>query len=186
MHPHLVRARADHLEGTERWLELVGELGATQANWRPGPDRWSVAQCLDHVVVVTGAALPGLEAIVAARPGRRAGTAAVRYGLVGRWFLAAQAPSSRVRSRTPRPYFPGDSEIDLDAATARFRVVQERLDAVIGAAEGLDLARLRMASPALALLRLPIGIWLQALPVHALRHLEQARRVRAEPGFPSG
>ena len=183
MHPHLVRARADLVEGTQGWLELVGELDGNQANWRPGPDRWSVAQCLDHVAVVAAAALPGLESLVAAGP-RRAGPASVRYGLVARWFLAAQAPSSRVRSRTPRPYFPSASEIDLDAATARFRAVQERLDAAIGAADGLDLARRRMASPAQALLRLPIGIWLQALPSHALRHLEQARRVRAEPGFP--
>ena len=184
MHPHLDRARADHRDGTQRWLHLVGGLDGAQANWRPAPDRWSVAQCLEHVAVVSGAALAGLEGIVAERPGRAAPTS-TRYGPLGRWFLAAQAPSTRARVRTPGAYRPSASQIDLEGATARFRAVQERLDAVIGAADGLDLGRVRMPSPVLPLLRLPIGIWLQALPIHALRHLEQAERVKAHPGFPS-
>ena len=54
------------------------------------------------------------------------------------------------------------------------------------AADGVDLARVRVPSPALALLRLPIGIWFLALPQHALRHLAQGRRVREDARFPRG
>ena len=50
---------------------------------------------------------------------------------------------------------------------------------MIGAADGVDLARERVPSPALRLLRFPVGIWLMAMPLHTLRHLEQAQRVRA-------
>jgi hypothetical protein len=45
-----------------------------------------------------------------------------------------------------------------------------------------ELARVRVPSPALELLRLPVGIWLHALPQHTLRHLAQARRVRGGGG----
>ena len=28
--------------------QLVAGLSEQQLNWKPGPDRWSIAQCLDH------------------------------------------------------------------------------------------------------------------------------------------
>ena len=51
-------------------------------------------------------------------------------------------------------------------------------------AEGLDVSRMRMPSPFLKLMRLPLGAFLEALAGHELRHLKQARRVTADPGFP--
>ena len=30
--------------------KLFGSLSAEQLNWKPAPDRWSVAQCLEHLI----------------------------------------------------------------------------------------------------------------------------------------
>ncbi len=188
MHPDLVRARTDHAAATQGWLALVGDLSAAQANWRPGSERWSVAQCLDHVHIVTGAVLPALRAAVvgAREDGQTAsGLGPFRYGRLSRWFLAAQAPSRGRATRTPARYRPSASEIDLAGVVASFSEVQERFDAAMQAADGVDLARVRVPSPALAWLRFPVGIWFQALPVHGLRHLAQARQLRENARFPS-
>ena len=186
MQQDLATALADHTAATDGWRALLRDLSAEQANWRPAPQRWSIAQCVDHVRIVTEAVLPGLEAAVAdARERGATAPGTVRYGWLGRWFLAAQAPGRGRGARTPGVYGPSATSVDAAVVWARFEAVQARFGAVIEAAAGVDLARVRVPSPALAVLRLPVGIWFQALPQHALRHLAQARRVRDDERFPA-
>jgi len=157
---------------------LVRETSGALANWRPDPDRWSVAQCLEHVAIVTEAVLPALErAVAGARARGKVADGPFRYGPLARWFLASQAPAPRRGLRTVGRYRPSAAPVDLAAVAARFGKLQVALGAVMEAADGVDLARVQVPSPALPLLRLPVGIWFQALPQHTLRHLEQARRV---------
>ncbi len=186
MHPELATARTDHEAATDGWRMLVHDLSDQQANWCPAPKRWSVAQCLDHVRIVTEAVLPGLQTVIADAQARGAtATGPFRYGWLGRWFLSAQGPGRGRGTRTPSVYRPSASDLDLAAVVARFESVQASFGQVVQSADGLDLASLRVPSPALALLRFPVGIWLRALPQHTLRHLAQAQRVREHEGFPS-
>lgn len=174
----LKTAWEDHRSAASGWRELVVGLTGAQANWRPEPGRWSVAQCLDHVRIVTEEVLPGLEgAIAEAREEGKMATGPFRYGLIGRWFLAGQDPRRRRRIRTLRLYEPGRSEIELAAAVGRFEAVQSAFADVLTSADGTDLGRVTVPSPAQPLLRLPVGIWLQALPRHTLRHLRQAQEI---------
>ena len=55
----------------------------------------------------------------------------------------------------------------------------------VAAVDGVDLARVRVPSLALALLRLPLGVWFLVLPQHTLRHLARARHVRDDARFPA-
>jgi hypothetical protein len=183
MHDDLIRARDDHATATAGWRELLSGLSEADANWQPAPARWSVAQCLEHVSIVTGEVLPALDTAVArAHEQGVTGPGPYRYGPIGRWFLSAQAPGAGGAVRTPGRYAPSSSELDLPATVARFEAVQAAFAATLEAADGVDLARVRVPSPAMALLRLQAGIWLRSLPVHTLRHLVQAGRVREEAG----
>ncbi len=186
MHEDLATAHSDHERATERWLALVEGASPEQCGWRPAPERWSVAQCLDHVTITTGALLPGIErAIDTAHERGVRGAGPFRYGPLGRWFLAAQAPGSDARVRTPGRYRPAADHVDMASLVARFLATQHAFGAAIASADGLHLARVRVASPAFALLRLALGIWLRAMPAHTLRHLAQAERVRADARFPA-
>ena len=179
-------ARNDHAEATAGWRELVRGLTSAQGSWRPAPDRWSLAQGLDHVGIVNGAVAAKLEKVL--EEARSRGVVApgpFRYGPIGRWYLATVGPSSGWRVRAPGPFRPADTDLDLAAAIARFEAAQEAFDRVLDGADGIHLSRVRTASPGLPWLRLPVGIWLLALPRHTLRHLEQARRVRDDPRFPA-
>jgi len=174
----LTAAWEEHRAATEGWRELVVGLTGQQANWRPEPSSWSVAQCLEHVRIVTEEVLPGLEvAIAEAREEGRTATGPFRYGLIGRRFLAGQDPLRRRRVRTLRLYQPSSSKIELAAAVGRFAAVQATFAEVMTAADGTDLVQVMVPSPAQPLLRLSVGIWLQALPRHTLRHLRQAQEV---------
>ena len=68
---------------------------------------------------------------------------------------------------------------------ASFDAYTERFIAVCEAADGLDLARIKVRSPFLKLLRLPLGAFLDAMGLHAIRHVQQAERVTQHPAFPA-
>lgn len=39
-----------HLHGTRKMvLDLIGPLSEAQWNYKPGPDRWSIAECAEHI-----------------------------------------------------------------------------------------------------------------------------------------
>jgi hypothetical protein len=40
------------------------KLSVEQLNWKPGPDRWSVAQCFDHLVTGNAAYFPIFDSLI--------------------------------------------------------------------------------------------------------------------------
>ena len=154
---------------------------------------WSVAQCLEHLVITgtkMGARLE--DATTTARAaGRIASAEVARRPLEPDWFakmfMAMTGPAkdgARPGMRVAvRPVFdPGDPRGQgrgKDAVLADFLAVQDRLERTAHAADGLDLAGVKVSSLIADWLRLPIGIWFVSLAGHQERHLDQAARVRA-------
>lgn len=164
---------------------LCHGLDGAAFNWQPAPERWSVGQCLDHLNHAGALLLPRLDEAIAR--GRAAGVYAegpTRYGWLGRWWVRAMHPTCRRRFRAPAAYLPAAEPLDPDDVLATFLDVQDALAARLEAADGLDLARLKVRSPAYAWMRLPLGVWFESTLAHEERHLAQARQVMAQPGFP--
>lgn len=66
---------------------LVGMTDA-QFNWRPGPNRWSIGQCFDHLNVSVRKTLPAFDrAIAAARDRGSLAPGPFRYGWFSRWMV---------------------------------------------------------------------------------------------------
>ena len=186
MHSEIERALHDSRTATEQWRTLAAGLSRPQANWRPAPDRWSIAQCMDHLTSTTGPLVPAIS--IAVNRARAAGLLSYgpfHYGFVARWFLNSLATSGARPVSAPRLYRPSASDLDLASTASRFLSAQQAFEEAALSADGIHLSRVRVASPALALLRLPLGIWLLSTPAHTLRHLNQAQRVRTDPRFPS-
>lgn len=163
---------------------LAGALTETQERWRPGPGRWSVAECLAHLAATARQYQPGLdEAAAAARARGRRATGAFRPGWFARRLVAAMEPNAGARMRTTAALTPpGDASLE-DAARG-FRRSQAALEATLGKVDGLDLGSATLRSPVLPVLRLSLGAAFAVLAAHERRHLAQARRVVQDPGFP--
>jgi hypothetical protein len=67
---------------------------------------------------------------------------------------------------------------------AAFRAYQVQYVDRLRQANGLDLARARVASPLTRWLRMSLGSSFALMVAHERRHLAQARRVTRAPGFP--
>ncbi|HEX2219347.1 MAG TPA: DinB family protein, partial [Gemmatimonadales bacterium] len=154
---------------------------------RPAPDRWSVAGCLVHLNLSGGLYLPALDrAIADARARGLTGGGEYRPGLVGGWLARSMEPPPRARSRSraQRQIRPPAEARPVAEVRTEFLGLQDELERRVRDAEGLDLARAKVTSPLLSLLRLRLGDALAFLLAHQRRHLWQAHRVREAAALP--
>lgn len=158
---------------------IAEHLTPDQFNWRPGPTPWSIAQCLAHLNITAGLYADRMEAaICAGRAAGLIGDGPFTYGRLSRWVAWTADPANRKKYNTParfavssaRTYEPREVLEAFDAAGARWeRCLHE--------ASGLDLARVKVRSPAMRLLRLPLGALFGIQVAHERRHLIQAEAV---------
>lgn len=142
---------------------------------RPAPGQWSVAECLIHLNLTSRAFLPLIDdAIGDGRSRGLVGRTRYRMDLMGRllWWAA----TLRLPIKTTEPFVPARSQAK-DTVLAEFDDLQSRMLGCLGAAEGLDLGRLRIVSPFDSRIRYNLYSCLRLIPAHQRQHLTQAERV---------
>ena len=191
--PTLEESRQRYAMARERAQALVAELDDATFHRAPAAGSWSVAECLEHLVVSGGKMAAKLEtATKQARVAGRIATAEaarapVRLGWFARFFIAQTGPApggGRPGMKVPTrpPFEPGDPRArgrGRDAVLGDFLALQDRLDAVARAADGLDLSGVKVESVLADWIRIPLGAWFVAVAGHQERHLDQAQRARA-------
>jgi len=161
------------------------ELDPDAFNWRPRPDQWSAAQCLDHLCQTGFAWAEHLGPLFWAS--LRRGVHHDRPSLpgpTGRWIIGFMENENR-RMKAPAPFLPKRADdYEVRDVLSAFVALGDGWGATLRRASQLDLGRLRVGSPASALIRMPVGTWLYFLSAHEDRHLAQALRVLEHPEFP--
>ena len=169
---------APYRDARARLAALADGLDPAAFNHKPSAEAWSAGECVVHLNTMAARYLPVLEA-AAARDAPR-GTAPFRYGWLGRRFVDAVRPGARpistMRAMKPPAAAGRQSSVDPGQSLARLDADTDRYLAVVEAADGLDLARVKVRSPFLPVLRLPLGVFLEALGLHGVRHAMQAER----------
>jgi hypothetical protein len=164
--------------------ELLSGLTEDQFHWSPASSRWSIAQCLVHLVIIGGKYFPIVdETIEHARAQNLLSRGPFRYGFLERWFVRATEPPPGIRLRTPTAARPPDDQ-PLAGVVANFLTMQNDLRMRIRTANGLDLARARMTSPFVKALTMGLGPCFAFLVAHERRHIWQAWQVRNHESFP--
>ncbi len=164
---------------------MAGDVSDDQFNWRPPSGGWSVAQCIEHLNITTRSYLPALDEGIADAIRRGLyGDGPFRYGWFARMFVRSVGPGGRMKFKAAKAWLPPASRPKQETLAA-FRAYQVQCIDRLRQANGLDLSRAKVKSPASNLVRLPLGSAFAVLVAHAERHLAQARRVMAEPAFPT-
>jgi len=180
-----LRNRLDEIEAIKRDVrELLDGLTDTQVRWRPDARGWSIAECLDHIVLAGEPYLPRIEQMVAeakTRSERR--QPPLRPGMFAGWFVRSMEPPPRLRMKTFHAMEPGSPRAVAEVQSS-FLALYDRLAQLLRSANGAAPHGARTTSPFLRLLRLTLDQAVGLLTAHARRHLWQARQVRHRPGFP--
>jgi hypothetical protein len=110
-------------------------LSPAQLNWKPAPDRWSIGECLEHLITANSLYFGIVEPILAgqySKPllGRIPGYPRV----LGRILINAVSPQETRKAQTMRVFEPARSTVDADEI-ARFAEHQDKLVQLIRRSE---------------------------------------------------
>jgi hypothetical protein len=177
MHPQLTEYRTGFQEIRDEAVVLTDGVSTDRLRAAPGPDRWSVVEIVDHMNTSGELLLGELEtAIEAGQADGPYGEPPFQYGVISRWWVRLLQPSGWDLPAPSATEPPSPDTLSPTAVLDDFCVLQDQFANCVQAAEGVDLRRIRVGSPALPLLRISLGAWFEVHLGHERRHLAQMRR----------
>jgi hypothetical protein len=167
---------------------LCAGLSQAQANFKPEPKRWSVAECLEHLSTSMTSYLPHLQrAVERARAANRTGSEPWGKGtFFGRFILNNMVKGpTHMKVKAPPPFRPEvRSEWDLAEVLQRFKERTGEMLALLEQADGLDLGRIKQGTP-MPMVKVTLAQSFEIHSRHNHRHLDQAQRVTEHDSFPA-
>jgi hypothetical protein len=159
-------------------------LSASQLNWKPAAERWTIAQCFDHLITSNKGYLPIIESV---RTGKKQTRFVERLpvlpGLAGKLLIKSLDPASTRKIRAPKKFEPAQSDISAGVIDD-FVAQQGQLIEGMKSTSHLHLEKIVITSPALSFVAYSLLDAYRIIVTHERRHLQQAKRVTEEPGFP--
>lgn len=149
---------------------------------RPAPDRWSAADCVEHLNLTSRAYLPLLRDATA-RAREIGGSPRKHYSrdALG-WFMSmmigplhhvGKFPIARIKTTPP---FTPKGGVSRDQLLSDFVRLQADLETVIRSADGLSLDRVKIVSPFGGRMKYDAYSALVIVARHEQRHIRQAER----------
>ena len=149
-----------------------------QLNRGPGPGKWSVGQCLEHLNIVGGLYLPVMSRkIKAARDKGSRPAETVKHGYFGQKMTEAmRVPSSQKAMKSPQQYAPSGSRLPRTVVEVFSRQLDE-LSSLVEQAREVNANAVRIPNPIIPLLLPRLTDALELVVEHIKRHIAQAERV---------
>jgi DinB superfamily len=158
------------------WQMLPAESLATQ----PASDKWTAAQCLEHLNIYGHHYLPAIDkAIQAAKLSGNLPVASFSPGWLGAYFTQLMAPqpdgSLKKKMRSPKEAVPSAAP-DPVTTLAEFIEQQEHMLQLLEAAKSVNLNTVRVPISLTPWIRLKLGDTFGFVVAHVERHVVQAER----------
>ena len=185
--PNLLQTIVSEAEcNNDAATRLVSGLVEDQLNWKPAPEKWSIAQCLDHLTVASNKFEPYFAAALERGRKKWPVSAAPMYRptLVGGWLIKQVTPETGRNLPAPKVFRPSESS-SIHGALDTFLKQQARFLEFVREADGIDYNKTRLRSPVTPLMRYSLADAFVVTVVHEQRHLAQACRVRESSNFPN-
>jgi hypothetical protein len=161
-----------HMDMTANWLiDEVSGLSAAQAQFRPGPGRWSIGEVLEHLVVVAPIYWQDLQSALA-KPRNRHNSmtdADVLWYGIDRTHREQAIPSER----------PPEAARDIRTLLDVYRQHHDRL------LQYVKTTRDDLRSHIVERQGCDAYQWALLISTHEQRHILQIREIKAHPKFPN-
>lgn len=160
-----------------------GHLSPGQLNWKPSEKAWSVAQCLEHLILTNEQFFPEMDKLAA---GTRKNSFFENYspftGMFGRFLVKAVTEGSRPATAPSKKIVP-PSDVGADIVE-KYCAHQREMIGKISKTDGVDWKKTVVTSPFLVVFTYSLADAYKVLVEHSKRHVNQAKRVMAVEGFP--
>ena len=163
----------------QEFLKAVSTLSDEQWKWKAAPERWSVAECSEHIALSEAALFAKAQTAIKNAPDpdwekKTAGKTEILLRVMAPRLGKAQAPEEiQPRGKMSR------SEIMNSFAENRARTLRFVEETQLPLKEHLTDHPFPVFNP------LNAYQWVLYIPLHSMRHDKQIEEVKATPGFPS-
>jgi len=179
--PELEKLRNDYLVIIEDAKILTGDLTSEQINHRPSPDKWSVAECLEHLTLTNltyyEVAKPAIDKAIYEN---KFGDESIKLGIIGKIFMGFEPPPKR-KFKTPKLFKPKQEThkvFEKETIVKDFVDSKMKMMELMERADGLNLNKVKMHSPVAKLIRIRLGDYFTIMAPHDRRHLWQAAQFK--------
>jgi hypothetical protein len=163
-------------ESRKEFLSAIDGVTEQQWKWKPAPDRWSIGEVAEHIVLAEAALFANVKKVIASAPNpdweeKTKGKTAT---------LEATLAPRRGRANAPESLVPKGS---MTPAQVKERFERQRVEIVRFATEtDVPLKQYTLDNPFFGTLN---GYqWLIYAPLHTMRHDKQIAEVKATAGYP--
>jgi hypothetical protein len=181
--PVLTQPERDHAihllrDSQTEFLNLTSGLSESQWTYKPAPDRWSVGETAEHIVMAEALLFSKLEEAMAnpPNPDWEAKTAGKTE------FIEQVMPDRSHKAQAPEPIQPHGKWTE-EETIARYKEVRARALKLISETDA-PLKSHTSQHPASVFGTLNAYQWLIYIPLHNVRHNQQIAEVKNSPGFP--
>ncbi|MEZ0485086.1 DinB family protein [Fibrella aquatica] len=158
--------------------ESLKGLSPAQQHYKPAPDRWSVAECVEHIVLVDRGIFKSIQLAMTA-PADEAKRATIQVSDV---FVIRAVRGRGTAAPAPPQFVPTGRYADVETAMAVFE--QQRADTIEYVETTTDDYRTHyFQHPFLGTLDAFQAVL--ALASHGERHRKQIEEIKADAGFPA-
>jgi len=168
----------EQLEKSQKeFLTSIEGLTAAQWKFKPGPDRWSVAECSEHIILAEEFIRGGAQALLKSPPADRLATANAEHDKK----LAEMVADRTHKAKAPEPIAPGGTKFATpDDAAKEFIARRET---------SLEYVKTTQDELRVHVTQGPVGPMdaydlLILMAAHTSRHTAQIREVQASPDYP--
>ena len=168
-----------HMHASRKmFLDATANLTPAQWAFKAGPDRWSIAECAEHIAVSEDFIWGVVDKLVAGPPSDPELVAKTK----GKdEMLVKMIPNREQKFQAPEPIQPKKLLSDPTEYIARFKASRDKHIAYVDTTK--DSLRDRvMAHPAAG--PLDAYQWILLMSAHTERHVMQILEVKADPNFP--
>ncbi len=162
---------------TPMFKEAFGHLNEEQLNWKPSPDTWSIAQNIDHLIVINRSYYPIIDSV---KNGTYKKSFMAKLSFVvnffGNFIFKAVHPDRKSKIKTRPIWEPAKSNIPADILS-KFEKEQQNLKQVIAnSSELLDKGTV-ISSPLNKNIVYTLEKAFDIIVTHEERHFNQAKEV---------
>lgn len=159
-------------------------LNTEQLNYKADPKSWSIAQCLDHLMVTDNQYASILKKMAA---GTYKPTFWAKMGIganfFGKFLIKTTAPIPDKKGKTIAAFEPSKSDLSADIVK-KYQTHDKEWRALLSQLDNINYAKTRLSSPAGAAITYTLEDLLTLLANHKERHYHQAMAVMQSDGFP--
>lgn len=164
---------------TEVFQTHYGSLTVEELNWKPNPGTWSIAQNIDHLIVINQTYFPILSEL---KSGSYKLPFIAKFGFMVSFFektvLNAVKPDRKKKMKTFPIWEPASSQIS-DNILEKFVEHQAELKRQIAASKVLLEKKVVISSPANKFIVYKLATAFEVIVTHEERHLAQSEEVFA-------